>query len=156
MKLLIWLAAFTVAVALYATVIRPWLREREWAKPFFAAVEPFELWVYSKSEAILWARWQQFLGLVLTLVGVLGGFDFTVLIAVTPASWHKWLALTPLVLNVTGTVAELLRRDTSKPLAVVALPEAKPPELAAAVAKVEVANAEAKAVVQVEKEKGAI
>lgn len=156
MTLLIALAALTAAVALYATVIRPLLRDKEWAKPFFAAVEPFELWIYSKSEAILWARWQQFLGIVLTLVGVLGGFDFTVLIAVTPASWHKWLSLMPLVLNVTGTVAELLRRDTTKPLAVVELPEVKPPDVAAAVAKVEAANQEVKAVVQIEKDKGAL
>lgn len=158
MKLLITLGILTLLVALYVTLIRPVLRQSEWAKPFFAHpwVEWLEINLWAKSEAILWARWQQFLGLVLTATGFLGGIDYTVLALLTPDWIDPYLPLIPFVLNITGTIAEALRRDTTKPLAVVALPEVKPPEVAAVVARVEAVNAAATVAVEVAKAEGKV
>jgi len=148
MRLIFTLAVITALVIVWVTLLRPWLRRQLWACDFFASIEPYELWIYEKSESILWARWQQFLGLVLVLTGLFGGIDYTPLSILTPDWLDPLLPGIPLVLNIAGTVAERLRRDTTKPLDVVALPQDKPPEVAQAVARVEVSNALATAIIE--------
>ena len=159
MSKIIWgLVIVTGLVLLYALLVRPWLRKREWAKPFFAnpVIEWLEIYLWSKSESILWARWQQFLGLVLTVIGFLGAIDYSLLAAVVPPKYVPFLPLIPMVLNLTGTIAEALRRDTSTPLAVVALPEVKPVAVAIAVAEAKAANIVAVAAVDVAKQEGTV
>jgi hypothetical protein len=153
---LIGLGVFTIFVIAWVTYLRPWLRNQPWACDFFLWIEPIELHLYKKSEGILWARWQQFLGLVITSVGVFGGIDYTWLAFWTPDYIDPLLPLIPTILNVTGTIAERLRNDTTKPLEVVALPQEKPAEVAAVVAKVEAANEQAKEVVKEAKAEGAM
>lgn len=153
MNVLIWLLVATAAVVAYAVFLRPYLRKQSWAEPFFRFVEPIELVLFKKSEGILWARWQQFLGLVLTVVGMFGGIDWTALAVLTPDWIDPLLPAIPLLLNLTGSIAEKLRNDTTKPIELVAIPEAdkEVPAVAAAIATAEVAKIEAVAAVEVAK-----
>jgi hypothetical protein len=152
MRIIFTLSVLTFFVILWVTLVRPWLRNRRWACDFFAAVEPYELWIYEKSESILWARWQQLLGFVLLLTGLLGGIDYTPLAVFTPDWIDPLLPGIPVILNIAGTVAERLRRDTTKPLEVVALPIEKPPAVEQAVARLETAKNVAEVVIERAKE----
>lgn len=156
MTLLIWLAALTAAVALYVTLVRPWLRAQPVAKPFFDFIEPMELALWKKSETILWARFLQLVGLVSTLAGVFGAIDWTIITPLVPDQYQKFMPLIPLILSVIGGVTEKLRKDTTKPLEVVAVPENAPAEVKDAIAQVEATNAAAVAEVKEAKEEGAV
>lgn len=158
MNLLLTLLILTAVVVAYALVIRPWLRDKPWAKGFFAnpVVEWMETNLFAKSESLLWARWQQFLGLVLGITGFMGGIDYTMLAIITPDWIDPYLPMIPFILNITGTIAEALRRDTSKPLEEVALPENKPAKVEAAVVKADAARAELTVVVDAAKAKGTV
>lgn len=153
---LIMLGVLTVLAIAWATILRPWLRKKPWAQGFFAKIETAEILLYEKSEGIFWARWQQFLGIVLMLCGLFGGLDYTWLVVFTPEWVHPVLPLIPSILNVTGTIAERLRRDTTKPLEQVALPTVVPATVAIAEARVEVAKAELKETIKEAKAEGAL
>lgn len=134
MKILIALTVLTVIVALYVTIIRPWLRKSEWAKPFFAnpVTEWIELHLFRKSESLMWARYQMALGGTIAGLQALGQIDITPLVTVLSfvlPEQHRWIAqvianLWPMVFPVLGVIGEFLRRDTTKSLPLVAVPEA--------------------------------
>lgn len=136
----------TALIALYAVVIRPWLRTKPWAEGFFKAIEPFETLFYGKSESILFARWNTFIGLLLQILQIAGGIDLNLLKPVIPEKYHPFLPMTPTLLMILGVVLEALRRDVSKPLSVVSMPEEKTAEQSAVVKNVEAANKLATAV----------
>lgn len=115
---LIGLAAF---VALYVVWLRPWLRDKPWAQGFFARVEPVEIVLWRKSESILWARFLQAVGLVVPLLQFIGAVDITPYLAIVPDGYAPYLLL---VIFVAGQIGERLRKDTTKPLDVVAAPDA--------------------------------
>lgn len=134
MKILIFLTVLTVVVALYVTIIRPWLRKTEWAKPFFAnpITEWIELHLFRKSETLMWARYKMGLGTAIATLQSFGAIDITPLVTalsfILPEQ-HRWVAQAiangwPMVFAVLGMVEEFLRRDTTKPLERVAVPEA--------------------------------
>jgi hypothetical protein len=153
------LAAFLVVsalVAIWVALVRPWLRTKDWAAGFFAKIETFEITVYKKSESILWARFLQLLGAVLTALASLGEFDLTPLFPFLPDKW-KWVpGILPMVVSLAGWIQERMRKDTTKPLEVVALPEDKPPELAAAVSRAEAATDRAVVAAETAKAQGAV
>lgn len=153
MKLLIAFLALTALVALYVVWLRPWLRGKDWAAGFFAWFEPFELWAYKKSESILWARFLQAVGLLVPLLQFVGAIDITPYLAIIPDGYGPYLML---FIFVAGQIGEKLRKDTTKPLEVVALPEDKPPELAAAVSRAEAANDRVVVAVEKAKEQGTV
>lgn len=134
MKILIALTVLTVIVALYVVVIRPWLRKTEWAKPFFAnpVTEWIELHLFRKSETLMWARYRMALGTTLTALQSFGAIDITPLITVLTfvlPDQYDWVAQViatgwPMVFALAGAIAEILRRDTTKSLELVAVPEA--------------------------------
>lgn len=124
MNFLVTLLVLTAIVVIYITWLRPWLRAKSWAQGFFAAVEPIELALWKKSETILWARFLQVVGLVSTLAGVFGLIDWTLITPLVSEQYQPFMPLIPMTLNLIGTVTEKLRRDTTKPLEVVAAPEA--------------------------------
>lgn len=132
--LLATIAELTVEVALYVVVIRPWLRKKEWAKPFFAGAvtEWIELHLFRKSETLMWARWQMFIGPTITSLQSFGAIDITPLVTiltfVLPPK-YQWLAQViaqgwPMLFALLGAIGEFQRRDTTKPLELVAVPEA--------------------------------
>ena len=66
---LLVLIAFTI---LYVLFLRNWLKEKSWAKGFFALIEPYEIILWRKSETILWARFLIVLGLIPPVLEQLG------------------------------------------------------------------------------------
>jgi len=144
---------FLGLMALYVVFVRPVIRDEPWAKPFFDKVEPIEIRLFKKSETILWARTLQAVGFLLTVLTYIGQIDLTPLLAMLPEE-HRAIAgtllpLTPMMLSFLGRVDESLRKDVSKPLAVVELPNDMPPKVKAAVQEFEVAKADVKAAVAV-------
>lgn len=153
MKLLIGILIVTVAVVVWVLWGRDWLKRQPWlwSQRFFAWIEPAEIMFWSKSETIFFARFLQVLGVLLTALAQLGEFDLTPLMPFIPDE-YKWIpALLPLVVSIAGSINVKLREATTKPLEVVALPEAKTPAVAAAVEKAEVATQTAVAVVAADK-----
>lgn len=126
---LVSLLVLASLIAIWVTIARPILLCYDWAKPFFLAIEPFELWVYKKSETILWARFKVFVGLLLTILTQSQAIDITPLMPLVPDAWEPTVkilwGMIPMVISVLGLIDEKLRYDTTKPIEVVALPEAK-------------------------------
>lgn len=156
MRIIAWLAVLTAAVAIYAVVLRPWMRDKPWADGYFRLVEPVELLFFGKSESLLWARWQQLLGLALTAAGYLGGLDYSFLMPFVDEKYHPALPAIPMVFNLLGTLAEALRRDTTKPIEVVALPEDRPIEVEQAIKAAEVKASSAVEIVKEAKAEGKV
>lgn len=156
MNWIVGLLSVTALVVGYITWLRPWLRSQDFARPFFDFIEPIELALWRKSETILWARFLQVVGLVSTVAGIFGAIDWTMITPLVPEPYQNFMPLIPLVLNLIGTVTEKLRRDTTKPLEVVAVPVDAPPEIKRAVAQVEATNAQAVAEVKEAKSEGAM
>lgn len=154
--LILSLSLFTLVVFLYAVYGRQWLITQPWAQGFFTWIEPFERRVFLKSETILAARLKMFVGAALTFLTQTQQIDITLLMPLVPDAWEPTLLfawnLMPLALTILGFADEKLRKDTNKPLDVVSLSpvEAAKPEVAAAVAQVEVNVAVAKAIIKTE------
>ena len=121
----IWiLLGFIAFVIIYVVFLRNWLKERIWAKGFFAWIEPYEIALWRKSETILWARFLIVLGLIPPILEQLGELSGSGIERFLP---EKYQALWTLSFTVIGVVNEFLRRSTTKPLEIVALPESAPP-----------------------------
>lgn len=134
-----FILGLTIFAILWATVIRPQLRNRPYFKAFFDWVEPIETMLYRKSEGIFWARYQQFMGILIMVLAYLGQLDVSI---VNPVVAQEYQPFVPLALNLSGTIAESLRRDTSKPLEVIAAPGT--PAMARAEVRLDEAIKEAK------------
>lgn len=155
MKILIALTVLCVFVAFYVVWLRGWLRKQDWACAFFDAIEPIERVLWKKSETILFARMKIVIGLLLTLLTQAGTIDITPLMPFVPDQYEPllkvvWNAL-PMTITVIGWMDERLRKDTTKPLEVVAMRPDAPVFVKEAAAQAEVANAQAVAVVQATK-----
>jgi hypothetical protein len=152
MKLLLVIAFVSVLFSAYVVWGRPWLRKAEWAKPFFTFIEPVEIALWWKSETIFKARAKMALGVLLTFLAQIGTLDLTPIMPFVPDEYEPTLRalfnLLPMILTVGGWVDEKLRKDTTKPLEVVAIPEAAPPEVKLAAVKAEIANERAVAAVE--------
>lgn len=152
MKTLLILAVLTALLLLYAVWGREWLKSKAWAQGFFAFVEPIEIALFKKSETILFARLKIAAGLLLTLLTQLGTIDLTPLMPFVPDQYEGIVRtafnMLPLVITAIGWMDESLRNKTTKPLELVAIPEAKiTPELAETIAVADDAKAMAVAAV---------
>lgn len=159
----LWIVAALVAlVAWYAMVGRRWLLTQPWAALFFRLIEPIETKLFRKSETLLVSRLLGFGGFLVTL------YD-TFAVLVTSLDWtpvtSRLLASVPPDLRglvVSGAIGLLglligwLRKRTTKPIEIVALPIDAPPEVQAAAAQVEDANQQAVAVVIEAKKAGEV
>lgn len=150
MKMFIIFTVIVVLIALYALVGRAWLKRQGWAAGFFAAIEPIEIALWSKSETILWARLKMLVGVLLTIATQAGAIDITKLLPLIPDQYDNSVIIAfnmlPMTISLLGMIDEKLRRDTTKPLEVTALPDILPPKAAAIVAQAEAAKADAVAV----------
>lgn len=150
MKLLIGLTVIAVLVALYVVAGRPWMRTTGWGKSFLDWIEPMERVLWWKSETILWARLQMVSGLLLTALTQAGQIDITPLMPFVPDAYEPMLMfvwnLMPLTLTLMGWINEKLRKDTTKPLEIVAMRTDAPPEVKAAAAEAEAKTTAAVAV----------
>lgn len=153
MTLLIIIAVVSVFFAMYVTWLRPWLRNEPWAQPFFEAIEPIEM-LWGKSETLLKARFKMVLGAILTTLAQIGAIDLSPLMPLVPEEYRGIVKfafnMLPAILIIGGWIDEKLRRDTTLPLEVVAMPINAQPEVKAAVAEAKAASQIAAAVVVAE------
>lgn len=157
MTILIIIAVISILFSFYVVWFRPWLRDKEWAKPFFRLIEPIEIALWSKSETILKARVKMAVGLLLTILTQIGTLDITPLMPVVPEKYQSAVRIAfnmiPTLLIIGGWVDQKLRQDTTKPLEVVAMPMDAPPEVKEIVEEAAKANKVAAAVVTAEAKK---
>jgi hypothetical protein len=137
----------------YALCGRAWLKAKTWAKPFFDWIEPIEVVLYKKSETILFARMKMATGLLLSVLTSMGEIDLTPIMPFVPEKYQGWLHaafnLAPLMLSVVGWMDERLRNRTTKPVEIVAIPDAKlTPEAARAIDAADAAKDQAVAAVE--------
>lgn len=157
MKTMIALTALAALIALYAVWLRPLMRKTTWGVAFLDYVEPIERVLWWKSETILWARLKIVSGLLLTLLTQLGTLDITPLMPLVPEAYQGvikvlWNML-PLVVTAMGWIDERLRKDTTKPLEIVAMRTDAPVEVKLAAQEAALATAQA---VETAKESGAV
>lgn len=138
-------------VAFYAVLGRDLLKGTTWGSRIISFIEPVELALWRKSETILWARFKVLIGALLAVLTSVGTLDLTPFVTFLPNEHQdiarKIVGLLPLVISVVGLIDENLRRNTTKPLAVVAVPSNAPSAVAEAVQAVEESNREAVAAV---------
>lgn len=154
MTILIVLAVITGLVLWYALQGREWLKSKPWAEGFFALVEPIEIALFRKSETILFARLKMLTGLLLMILSQIGTIDLTPFMPFVPDQWEPYVRaafnLMPLIITAVGWMDESLRKTTTKPLELVAVPDkvvAETPRLAEAVAMADATKVEAVAAV---------
>jgi hypothetical protein len=145
MKFLLPIAVIIAFLLVYILWGRDWLKKQSWAQGFFAWVEPIEIALFKKSETILFGRLLTGLGAVLTLLTQLGSIDITPLMPFVPEKYHALVQfgwnLLPLTISGLGLMVEKLRNSTTKPIELVAVPEAKiTQEVADAIAVAEMAK----------------
>lgn len=151
---IVLLVLVVLAIVWYAAVGREWLKGKPWTAGFFAAIEPLEIALYKKSETILFARLKILTGLVLSALTMLGGIDLTMITPFVPEQHQGFVNLAvnllPLAISLVGMLDERLRNTTTKPLELVAIPEAAPvsPEVEAAVMAADATKAIAVAAVK--------
>ncbi len=153
MKTIVTLLVITAVIAVYVVLLRPWMRKREWAQGYFRVVEPVELWLYGKSETLLWSRFLVLIGMVPGFLSAFAGFDFSPFIEWVPDKYRPWLFL---AVTVAGVMGEALRRDTTKPLDEVALPDPAPIEVERAVEAADLKRDVASVVIEEAKKDGTI
>lgn len=141
MKLAILFVVLLFAAVAYALWIRPWMRGTSWGQAFLVKIEPVEIFLYKKSETIFIARTFQLLGVVLTFLNSIGQFDLSPFASLVPDRYQWIVAAWPIVFNAIGWMQERMRKDTTKPLEVVALPSDSSPTVLAAAKDAEVATA---------------
>lgn len=136
MRVLFWVIAVLLAMAsFYIIVGRPWLKRQAWAAPFFDFIEPLEIRLWQKSETLLAARllsWGAGMVAIYDAVSVFAapliGLDWTPVTA--QLLIHIQPEMRPIVVtsafSLLGALIEWLRRCTTKPLELVAVPEAQP------------------------------
>lgn len=154
MKTLIICSVIFILLLAYIMGGRTWLKRKPWTAGFFALIEPIEIFLYKKSETILFARLLTVLGALLSFLTFLGTIDISPLMPLIPDEWESAVKasynLLPLTISILGFIVEWLRKKTTAPIELVALPEKvlEKPEVAEAVQAAEVAKVEAVAAVQ--------
>lgn len=129
---IVLLVTTTIIVALVLWGI-PWVRKQPWAAEYFWWLEPAAITLFGKSETIAWNRFKQLVGSMLTLFGAIlptiGSFDptpFIPFLTFIPDEYRVMVVAVPsLALWLDGIVGVRLRKVTTEPAAVVALPMEK-------------------------------
>jgi hypothetical protein len=157
MTALVVLFLLTAFILFWVVWGRAWTKAQPWAAGFFAAIEPIEIMLWQKSETLLWSR---FLPVLMALSGFLtwlGAIDVTPLYLLLPEQYHKWLAVIPFItVALLGVINEILRRSTTRPLEIVAVPDNAPEAVKAAIDVAQVAKEEAVAEIRLEKKFGVL
>lgn len=156
---LLVLALIVVLAFIYAIVLRPWLKKQVWAQNFFAWIDPLELALFKKSETILVGRLLWVGGLFVTFYDGLATFVHSLDITPLTTRIFDWLQIPPDMRNLSATAAigiigliiNNLRKKVTKPIELVAVPDAKVTTAAAvAMAQADAAKDQAVQVVQAE------
>lgn len=157
MNILIILSLITALLLWYALQGRDWLKSKPWpwVQKFFAWVEPIEIALFRKSSTILFARLKMVSGLLLTYLTMAGSIDLSPWMPFVPEKYQPFVNAAvnsiPLVLTLVGWADERLRKTTTKPIELVAVPDkvvAENPVVANAVAVAEAVKVEAVAKIE--------
>lgn len=149
---LLVLASIVAFLLVYAIVLRPWLKKQAWAQGFFASIDMLESALFKKSETILVGRLLWVGGLFVTFYDGLATFVHSLDITPLTTRIFDWLQIPPDMRNLSATAAigiigliiNKLRKTTTKPLELVAVPDAQvTPAAAQAMAKAETAKDQA-------------
>lgn len=160
MTTLVILALITTLLLWYALQGRDWLKSKPWpwAQSFFAWVEPIEIVLFKKSQTILFARLKMATGLLLTYLTQVGDIDLSPWMPFVPEKYQPYVNAAvnsiPLVLVLVGWADERLRKTTTKPIELVAVPDkvvAENPVVADAVRIADAVKIEAVATVEAAK-----
>lgn len=151
------MTAFAIILALisalllwYALQGRDLLKTKSWAAPFFAWIEPIEIVLFKKSQTILVARLKIIVGFFLTYLTQAGQIDLSPFMPFVPEAYQAYVNAAinalPLVISLMGWMDESLRNATTKPIELVAVPDAvvaADPKLTEAVAMADATKVEA-------------
>lgn len=156
---ILWIVVFSIIalIVLYAVFGREWLKKKTWpwSVRFFHIVEPIEIALWKKSETILLARLKVLVGVLLSVLTSLSAFDITPLMPLVPERWQGAMTvafnLLPLTISFIGMIDEKMRYGTTMPVAMVAVPDNPPVEVAVAVEQA--ASAKTAALVTIAAEK---
>lgn len=144
MKWILALAVFAALLAAYVAWLRPVMRKTPWGEAFLDWIEPVERRLWWKSETILWSRFKVLAGSALT---VLVAIDWNSVAPIIPEKYRGIAMAMPTVfMAIDGLIGERLRRDTTKPLEIVAMRTDAPDDVKHAAAVADVKTAEAVAV----------
>jgi hypothetical protein len=158
----VFLLVLALIVALgfiYALVLRPWLKKQAWAQSFFAWIDPLEVALFKKSETILVGRLLWVGSAIVTIYDGLAAFVTSLDLTPLTTRVFDWLQVPPdmrglsisALIGILGLLINRLRKTTTKPLELVAVPDAKvTPAAAAAIAQADAAKDQAVQVVQAE------
>lgn len=153
MTVFLLILALIVALGfIYALVLRPWLKKQAWSQRFFAWIDPLEAALFKKSETILFGRLLWVGGLFVTFYD--GAATFIHSLDITPLTTRifDWLQVPPDMRNLSisafvgilGLLINRLRKTTTKPLELVAVPAAAvTPQVAETMAAAEEAKQQA-------------
>jgi hypothetical protein len=150
------LAAILAAVIWYALKGRAWLKSQSWTGGFFAWIEPIETVLFKKSETILMGRLLWVGGLFVTAYDTVASLVSSLDITPLTTRIFDWLQIPPDMRGLTvsafvaviGLMINRLRAKVTKPLELVAVPDAQiTPAAAVAMAKAETATDQAVAAV---------
>jgi hypothetical protein len=147
------LFVLSVFLTIYALWGRDWLKSKPWAQAFFDWIEPIEIALFRKSPTILFARLKVLTGLLLTWLTAAGDIDLTPILPFVPEKYQGLIngaaKALPLVLSLVGWADESLRKKTTLPIELVAVPEATAtPEVKVAIGKAQEAKEHAVATVK--------
>jgi len=143
------LALIVVLAVLYALVLRKWLKSQSWTQGFFSAIEPFEIALYKKSETVLLGRLVWFSSLFVTFYDGFMAYFSTLNFEPLTTRMMDYLHIPPDLRGFTlsafvtglGLAIVRLRKTTTKPLELVAVPDAQvTPAAAQAMARAETAK----------------
>jgi hypothetical protein len=145
-------------IAWYVVVGRTWLKDKPWTAWLYKSRvgEWIELTFFKKSETILWSRLKGLGAALLVILPQVGALDLTPFLDAIPPEYH-WVRFIPsIALMLDSVVGEMQRNRTTKPIELVALPNAVQADVAIAEAKFEEAKLEAVAVVADAKRAGEV
>jgi hypothetical protein len=155
----LWIVAgVAVLLALWSLWLRDWLEKKTWpwSQRFFRWLVPWEITLWRNSRTIFMARLKMLTGGALTILAQVGQISFEPLMPFVPEKWHGPVRIAfnmiPMMLTVLGAIDEWLRRDTTKPLDLVAIDLTNIPEHVRA-AIVAADNAKRNAVAEVDQGK---
>lgn len=141
-------------IALYALVLRPWLKNKVWAQGFFAKIDALELALFKKSETVLVGRLLWVGSGLVTLYDAASVFmrslDLTPVTTRVFDALHvpqdlRGVALSAFVTAI-GFVMVYLRKQVTKPIELVAVSDkdvAENPRVAEAIAMADATKTEA-------------
>jgi len=145
-------------ILLYALVGRAWLKRQSWTAGFFEVIEPLEIFLYKKSETILFGRLLWVGSLFVTAYDSLALFASSLDLTPVTTRLFDFLHIPPDMrglavtasLILLGRMITWLRQRTTKPVEVVAVAEKDiTPAVAQALVAADVAKDEAVAAVKV-------